>query len=159
MSGSGIKTSRQLRPIVKALQRSGKKVVFTNGCFDLLHTGHVRLFEFCRQKGDCLIVAVNSDRSVRAIKGSNRPIQPARDRAHLCAALHAVDYVVLFHERTPEKLIRFLRPDVLVKGGDWSNDQIVGREFVPQVIRFPVVKNRSTSALIERIVKRFHGTH
>jgi D-beta-D-heptose 7-phosphate kinase/D-beta-D-heptose 1-phosphate adenosyltransferase len=135
----------------------GRTVVFTNGCFDLLHAGHVKLLERAKQCGDLLIVGINSDRSVRALKGAGRPIVAVRERALLIAALESVDYVTVFNDATPQRLVKRLRPHVLIKGADWSADQIVGREIVHKaggrVIRIPLVKGYSTSQLIERIRK------
>jgi len=127
-------------------------VVFTNGCFDLLHTGHAKLLERAKRLGDLLVVGINSDRSVRAMmKGPGRPIVGQRDRAQLLAALESVDYVTIFNEPTPQQLIARLRPNVLIKGADWGASKIVGRELVQRVVRFPLVKGYSTSRLIERI--------
>jgi D-glycero-beta-D-manno-heptose 1-phosphate adenylyltransferase len=137
------------------LRREGLKVVFTNGVFDLLHPGHVRYLRAARSAGDALIVAVNSDRSVRANKGPNRPILPEKERAELLAALEPVDAVVIFDDETPGAIIDRLRPDVLVKGADWAADAIVGRETVEAgggvVIRIPIEQGWSTSAIIARI--------
>ena len=140
---------------VRAAQHRGERVVFTNGCFDLLHVGHVRSLEQARNLGDRLLVAVNRDASVRRIKGPSRPIVPERQRAELLAALACVDWVVLFGQTTPLSLIRALRPDVLAKGGDWRLDEIVGRREVEswggRVERLRVVPGARSSALIERI--------
>jgi rfaE bifunctional protein nucleotidyltransferase chain/domain len=137
------------------LQRAGKRIVFTNGCFDLLHLGHVRSLEEARSLGEHLIVAVNSDSSVRRAKGANRPILPARTRMELVAALACVDWVVGFRADTPIRLIEGLRPDVLAKGGDWSSESIVGRKEVEswggRVVRLRIVKGVRTSSLIEEI--------
>lgn len=134
---------------------AGKRIVFTNGVFDLLHPGHVRYLEAARAEGDVLIVGVNSDRSVAVVKGPGRPITPEAERAELLAALAVVDGVVIFDEETPAALIERLQPDVLVKGSDWPADQIVGRETVEgrggRVVRVPVVPGYSTTALLERI--------
>ncbi len=137
--------------IVRQAQRRGRRVVFTNGCFDLLHAGHAKLLERAKRLGDVLIVGLNSDRSVRALKGRRRPIIGQRDRALLLAALESVDYVTIFHDRTPQRLIARLRPDVLIKGADWGASQIVGSDLVRRVVRFPLVKGYSTTRLIERI--------
>jgi D-beta-D-heptose 7-phosphate kinase/D-beta-D-heptose 1-phosphate adenosyltransferase len=130
-------------------------VVFTNGCFDLLHPGHIETLEKARSLGDALVVGVNSDRSVQEMKGSGRPIVPQQDRAEVLAALACVDAVVIFDEPTPREIISALLPDVLVKGGDWASDQIVGREEVEgaggRVILVPVVEGYSTSAMVEKI--------
>ncbi|HEY5658889.1 MAG TPA: D-glycero-beta-D-manno-heptose 1-phosphate adenylyltransferase [Myxococcota bacterium] len=140
---------------VRSAQRRGERVVFTNGCFDILHVGHVRSLEQARGLGDRLIVAVNRDASVRRIKGASRPIVPERQRAELVAALECVDWVVLFGQTTPLSLIRALRPDVLAKGGDWRLDEIVGRREVEswggRVERLRVVPGSRSSALIERM--------
>ncbi|MDH3393789.1 MAG: D-glycero-beta-D-manno-heptose 1-phosphate adenylyltransferase [Desulfobulbaceae bacterium] len=133
----------------------GRKVVFTNGCFDILHTGHVTYLEAARSLGDCLIVGLNSDSSIKAIKGPERPINKEQDRARLLAALGCVDHVVLFEEETPIKVITALLPDVLIKGGDWAIDQIVGGKEVTEaggtVANIPLVADFSTTSLIERI--------
>jgi len=140
---------------VRNLQRAGKKVVFTNGCFDLLHVGHVRYLQEARELGDALVVGVNSDASVRRLKGPGRPLTPAKERAEILAALACVDFVTIFGSATPLQLIRALGPDILVKGGDWPVDAIVGREVVEghggKVIAIPFVKNRSTTAVIDKI--------
>jgi D-beta-D-heptose 7-phosphate kinase/D-beta-D-heptose 1-phosphate adenosyltransferase len=135
----------------------GRRVVFTNGCFDLLHTGHIRLLERARAEGDFLILGLNSDRSVGEIKGPGRPLLAAPERAAVLAALEAVDLVVAFDEATPLQLIEALRPDVLVKGADWAPDQVVGREAVERaggrVVRIDLVPERSTTRLLEQIKK------
>jgi D-beta-D-heptose 7-phosphate kinase/D-beta-D-heptose 1-phosphate adenosyltransferase len=140
---------------VRAAQRRGQRVVFTNGCFDLLHIGHVRSLQQARRLGDRLLVAVNGDASVRRLKGPARPFVPARQRAELLAALACVDWVVLFREDTPEGLIRALRPDVLAKGGDWRRDAIVGADLVEQrggrVVRLAQVPGVRSSRIAERI--------
>ncbi len=142
----------------RSLQRAGRRVVFTNGCFDLLHVGHVRYLQAARELGDALVVAVNSDASVRRLgKGRGRPVNPARDRAEVLAALAAVDYVTIFGDDTPLRLIRRVQPDVLVKGGDWSPGRIVGREVVEarggRVLSLPLVRGRSTTRTLARIRK------
>jgi len=131
--------------------RRGKTVVFTNGCFDLVHAGHLKVLEWAKRRGDLLVVGLNADASVRRLKGSRRPILPLSDRVALMASLKPVDFVTWFTEDTPRNLIRRLRPDVLVKGGDWSADRIVGREFVKKVARIPLMKGRSTTEIIEKI--------
>ena len=134
---------------------AGEKIVFTNGVFDLLHRGHVEYLEESRALGDRLVVGVNSDASVRRIKGPERPLVPAEERAELLQALACVDLAFIFDEETPERLIREVEPDVLVKGGDWRPDRIVGREFVEarggRVLNVPLREGLSTTALIERI--------
>jgi len=136
----------------------GARIVFTNGCFDLLHAGHVTLLERAKRHGDLLVVGLNSDRSVRALKGRGRPLVPQRDRARLLAALASVDYVIIFDQPTPSRVIARLLPDVLIKGADWAAGAIVGAEAVRRaggrVVRLPLVKGRSTSQLIARIRSR-----
>ena len=144
--------------VVRAAQRRGERVVFTNGCFDLLHVGHVRCLEAARRLGDRLVVGVNSDASVRRLKGPGRPVVPARRRAEVLAALACVDWVVIFGETTPLALIRSLRPAVLAKGGDWTLDTIVGRMDVEgwggRVVRLPELPGVRTTRLLARIRKR-----
>jgi len=139
---------------VRAAQRRGERVVFTNGCFDLLHVGHVRSLEQAAGLGDRLIVAVNRDASVRRLKGPSRPIVGERQRAELLAALACVDWVVLFGEPTPLQLIRALRPDVLAKGGDWRANEIVGgpdvKSWGGRVARLRVVPGVRSTILVER---------
>ena len=139
----------------EAERASGRRVVFTNGVFDVLHPGHTRYLADARALGDALIVAVNSDRSVRAQhKGSDRPITPEADRAELVAALTAVDAVVIFDDDTPLEIISAIQPDVLVKGADWASDAIVGRNVVEarggRVVRIPLAPGYSTTAILER---------
>jgi D-glycero-beta-D-manno-heptose 1-phosphate adenylyltransferase len=144
---------------IRSLQKDGKKVVFTNGCFDLLHVGHVRYLKAARELGDCLVVAINSDDSMRALKGSERPIVPEEQRAEILAALSCVDYVIIFQELDPFRLISLLQPDVLVKGGDWAPEQIVGREEVEarggKVLSLPLVEGIGTSAIISSILNKY----
>ena len=145
--------------VVSALtapRRQGQRVVFTNGCFDLMHVGHTRYLQAARDLGDLLVVGINTDRSVRSLnKGSDRPIVPEHQRAEVVAALACVDYVVLFDEPDPGRLITEIQPDVLVKGGDWTPDTIVGRETVEArggvVKTIPLVPGVSTTALVEKI--------
>jgi rfaE bifunctional protein nucleotidyltransferase chain/domain len=138
-------------------KRSGKRIVFTNGCFDILHPGHTRYLYSAKALGDYLLVAVNSDRSVKAIKGSQRPILPEGARAELLAALECVDSVIIFDEETPLRVIRELAPDVLVKGGDWSEAEIVGADVVKKaggkVKRIPYIEGYSTTEIIKNISK------
>jgi len=140
-----------------AWKAAGKVVVFTNGCFDLLHPGHVALFEAARAQGDVLVVGLNSDRSVRALKGEGRPLIPEQERAETLAALEAVDRVVVYDEDTPREIVTALAPDVLVKGADWAADAIVGREEVEaaggRVVRVELLPGRSTTAMVARIRK------
>jgi len=152
----------QLRTERGRLGRLGRRVVFTNGCFDLIHPGHIRYLQEARRLGDALIVALNSDRSVRELKGEKRPILDQNERAEVVAALGCVDYVTIFDEPTPREIIAALLPDVLVKGGDWGIDQIVGRQEVEacggEVLSLPFIEGCSTTDLIERIVRlNCHG--
>jgi rfaE bifunctional protein nucleotidyltransferase chain/domain len=136
-------------------KRNGKRVVFTNGCFDVLHPGHVRSLEAARGLGDCLIVGLNGDESVRALKGPGRPVIPASERAEILASLESVDAVVVFEDLTPQKAIASLLPDVLVKGADWPGNQIVGREEVEgaggKVVLVEVFQGYSTTEILKRI--------
>jgi len=141
--------------LVERLRESGRRVVFTNGVFDLLHPGHVRYLQKARALGDALIVGVNSDRSVRANKGAGRPVTPQAERVELLEALSAVDAVVIFDEETPHSIVTALQPDVLVKGADWAEDAIVGRDVVEarggSVVRMDIEPGYSTTAIIEKI--------
>ena len=150
-----IKGREELAQIIEGLKKEGKRIVFTNGCFDLLHAGHVTYLEKARGLGDVLVVGVNSDSSVRRIKGPGRPIVPLEQRMAVLAALEAVDYVVPFEENTPYELIALLRPHTLVKGGDWHPEEVVGRELVDEVRIIPYLEGVSTSRIIERILKGF----
>ena len=136
-------------------KRNGKRVVFTNGCFDVLHPGHIHSLEAARALGDCLIVGLNGDESVRALKGPDRPVIPAEERAEILASLESVDAVVVFEDLTPQKVIAALLPDVLVKGGDWPGNQIVGREEVEaaggRVVLVDAVPGYSTTQILKRI--------
>jgi rfaE bifunctional protein nucleotidyltransferase chain/domain len=148
-------TLSEAQALVSGLRAVGKTIVFTNGVFDLLHVGHLRYLQQARSLGDALIVGVNSDRSVRAIKGAGRPVTPQDERGEILASLACVDGVVVFDEETPHELIALLQPDVLVKGADWAADAIVGRDVVEarggRVVRIPIEGGHSTSALLERI--------
>ena len=151
-----IMTAARLVPVLKQARTQKKRIVFTNGCFDLMHIGHTRYLQAARALGDLLVVGVNSDASVRSLnKGSDRPIVPEAQRAEVLAALGCVDYVVIFSEPDPGELIASLQPDVLVKGGDWSINQIVGRETVEArggiVTTIPLVPGMSTTSLLQRI--------
>jgi len=141
--------------VAEDLRRRGRRIVFTNGCFDLLHIGHVRYLTAARDCGDCLIVGVNTDGSVHRIKGPSRPVTPEAERAEVLAALSCVDHVTLFDDDTPQRLIAAVRPHVLVKGADWAEADIVGAEAVRadggEVVRIPVVKDVSTTGIIARI--------
>jgi D-glycero-beta-D-manno-heptose 1-phosphate adenylyltransferase len=148
-------TTEQARRVVEELRACGKTIVFTNGVFDLLHVGHLRYLQQARSLGDALIVGLNSDRSVRAIKGPTRPITPEEERAEILEALACVDGVVIFDEDTPWEAISALQPDVLVKGADWAEDAIVGRDIVEarggRVVRVAIEPGHSTTGLIDRI--------
>jgi len=145
----------ELVELVGRESRGSRCIVFTNGCFDLLHPGHIRLLEEARSLGDVLVVGLNSDASVRQVKGASRPLVPERERAELLAALAAVDFVVIFGEPTPRALISRLLPDVLVKGEDWAADKIVGRAEVEaaggKVVRIPILPGYSTTAILRQI--------
>ena len=155
MRDAKVRSLRELLPLRRALARGGRTVVLTNGCFDLLHAGHVRLLRRARAEGDVLVVALNTDASVRRLKGPGRPIFPLRERLEVLAAFADVDYVTWFSEPTPRRIVAALRPDVLVKGGDWPVERIVGREVVQagggSVHSLPLLPGYSTTALIERI--------
>ncbi len=148
----------QLQITTAEAKRSGKKVVFTNGCFDLLHVGHLHLLREAKKLGDILIVGLNSDKSVKQIKGAGRPIVPEGERAELIAALEMVDYVTIFDEPEPLNLIRELEPDVLAKGGDWPEDKIVGKDLVEgfggRVAVIPFLNGHSTTDIIDEIIER-----
>lgn len=154
-----IRGREELHRIIKDLQAKRKRVVFTNGCFDLLHVGHIRYLEKARTLGDVLIVGLNTDRSVQTIKGPHRPILPEEERAEVLSGLWCVDYVTLFDEPTPLELITSLQPDVLVKGGDWAKETTVGREVVEEsggeVVILPFVEGSSSSNIIETILERY----
>lgn len=153
-----VKSLQELRPLLSILRSAGKKIVFTNGCFDLIHTGHTRYLAKARALGDVLVVAVNSDASVRTIKGKKRPINNENDRMETLAALEAVSYVTLFNEPDPHRIISELQPDVLVKGGDWPIDKIIGGDVVTarggQVVNIPYVEGASTTGIIEKILRQ-----
>ncbi|MCX5783838.1 MAG: adenylyltransferase/cytidyltransferase family protein [Elusimicrobia bacterium] len=129
-------------------KKLGKRVVFTNGCFDIIHRGHVRILEYAKGLGDVLVAGLNSDASVKKLKGPGRPINNQKDRAAVLAAFRAVDLVIIFGEETPEKLIKSLKPDILVKGADYKISQIVGRRFAAKVVRMPLVKGYCTTKII-----------
>jgi D-beta-D-heptose 7-phosphate kinase/D-beta-D-heptose 1-phosphate adenosyltransferase len=154
-----IKAKEDLRRIVNNLKAKGKRIVFTNGCFDLLHVGHIRYLEEAKALGDILVVGINSDRSVRNIKGPLRPILPEEERAEILSGLGCVDYITIFDEADPLELISSLQPRILVKGGDWTKETTVGKEVVErsggEVIILPFVQGASTSNLIEAILERY----
>jgi D-beta-D-heptose 7-phosphate kinase/D-beta-D-heptose 1-phosphate adenosyltransferase len=150
-----LKSLEELKSVALQAKARGQKIVFTNGCFDILHRGHLHLLREAKALGDLLIVAVNSDRSVQQIKGSARPVISEAGRAELIAALEMVDYVTLFDEIDPCRLIEEIRPDVLAKGGDWSRDQVIGGDIVErgggEVAVIPYMKGFSTTEIIERV--------
>ncbi|MCI0405873.1 MAG: D-glycero-beta-D-manno-heptose 1-phosphate adenylyltransferase [candidate division Zixibacteria bacterium] len=151
----GLVTLSALQKIVLRLKKRKKKIAFTNGCFDLLHAGHISLLQEAKRLGDILIIGLNTDRSVQKLKGKGRPVVPQKDRALVLSALRDVDYVVFFSEPTPLNFIQKLSPDVLVKGADYKNSQIVGADWVRaaggKVVRIPLVKGKSSSALFQRL--------
>lgn len=154
---SKLKTIQEIRLLAARLKKSGKKVVFTNGCFDILHVGHVRYLRQARALGNVLVLGLNRDSSVKGLKGSGRPVTDEKERAEVLSALEAVDYIVFFGDKTPEKLIRAVKPDFLVKGGDWKKENIVGAAFVEsyggKVLPLRSIKGYSTTKLIEKIKK------
>jgi rfaE bifunctional protein nucleotidyltransferase chain/domain len=156
-----ILTWEALKREVERLRGEGKKVAFTNGCFDILHVGHVQYLREARKAGDILILGLNSDASVRAIKGEKRPLVPQGERAEVVASLTAVDYVALFDEPTPLALIEYLRPDLLVKGGDWKEESVVGRDAVRswggRVVIVPMTEGVSTTNIVEKILRIYRG--
>ncbi len=151
-------TRAKLAEVVRKFHRRGEKVVFTNGCFDILHVGHVSYLEAARNKGDALVIGLNSDSSVRAIKGPKRPIVSQQERARVIAALDCVDYLTVFNEETPLALIKAVKPDVLVKGADWKGKKIVGADIVKKhggnVELIKYLPKFSTTKIIERIVEK-----
>lgn len=150
-----IKALLEIKEEIDRLRAKGKKIVFTNGCFDILHPGHARYLYAARELGDYLVVAVNSDSSIRAIKGDKRPVLPQDERTELLAALGCVDGVVIFDEQDPLKVIEYLMPDILVKGGDWKEEDIIGADAVKnaggEVRRVPFVSGFSTTNIIQKI--------
>ena len=159
MSGK-LKSFDEIGAIAASARSNNQKIVFTNGCFDLLHRGHVHLLRTAKGYGDLLIVGINSDKSVKAIKGANRPVLPQQDRTELIAAMEMVNYVVMFDEPDPYRLISSIRPDVLAKGGDWSKEKIIGADFVQEdggrVVVIPYIEGFSSTEIIERIQNN-HG--
>lgn len=159
MSSRKIKTLEEIVEIRAELRRRKKKLVFTNGCFDILHVGHVRILNQARNSGDVLVVGINSDSSVRKIKGKLRPVIPEEERAEVLAALASVDYVFIFADPTPQRIIDAIVPDVLVKGADWGVSDIIGHDTVLNaggtVQNLPLVEGVSTTAIIERVLESF----
>lgn len=147
----------ELLKIRKQLKQQKKKVVFTNGCFDILHSGHVYLFREAKKRGDVFMVAVNDDASVKKIKGASRPIFPLKERLEVLEAIEEIDYLTSFSEETPQKIIALLVPDVLVKGGDWKPEEVVGKAEIERaggkVVIIPYLKGQSSSEIIDRIIR------
>lgn len=154
-----IKTLSEIKKIIKSLKREGKKIVFTNGCFDIIHPGHIKLLKKAKSLGDILIVGLNKDKSISKLKGKNRPIMKEKYRAEILASFEMVDFVVLFGEETPEKLIKEIKPLILVKGADYKNKKVVEKEIVEKyggkIVFCPLVKNCSTSLIIKKIKEKF----
>ncbi len=145
-----------LKKKLDALRKEGKKIAFTNGCFDLLHVGHVRYLKEARKTADVLVLALNSDSSVQTIKGPKRPLVPEQERAEILSALECIDFITIFSESTPLELIGLLKPDVLIKGGDWAEEQVVGRNEIRQwggrVEIIPEVAGKSTTNIVDRVL-------
>ncbi len=150
MSKDKIVDRARLKDIISGFKSQGKKIVFTNGCFDIIHIGHIRYLREAKNLGDILIIGLNSDNSVSKIK-SGRPLIPEEQRAEVLSALYMVDYITIFNEETPYKLIKEIKPDVLVKGADWGKEAIVGRDIVKEVHTIPFVEGVSTSEIIKKI--------
>ena len=152
-----IRSLRELIPVRRKLRREGKTVIFTNGCFDLLHGGHIRLFREAKRRGDILVVALNTDASVRRLKGPSRPIFPLKERLEVLSAVADIDYLTWFAENTPRKIIAALLPDVLIKGGDWTPDEVVGKAEIEaaggRVVIVPYFKGHSSTSIIDRIIR------
>jgi len=148
-------TRRLASEIARQCRKEGRKVVFTNGCFDILHIGHLELLEAARNLGDILMVGLNSDDSVRRLKGPSRPLNNEKDRAHLLAALTVIDFIVIFKEDTPFELIKTIRPNILIKGGDYQPERIIGASFVEsyggRVVVFPLISRKSTTDLMNKL--------
>lgn len=146
-----------LQKKLETLRKKGKKIAFTNGCFDILHVGHVRYLREASKTGDVLVLALNSDSSVRSLKGEKRPLVPATERAEILAALEFIDFITIFDELTPLEVIKALKPDILIKGGDWREEKVVGREDVKKwngkVVIIPEVQGKSTTDIVEKILQ------
>ena len=152
---------KTLKNSLDILRREGKKIAFTNGCFDILHVGHVRYLREAKKTADVLILALNSDFSVRSIKGETRPLVPEEERAEILAALEFIDFITIFAELTPLDLINYLKPDIIIKGGDWPEDKVVGRDEVKKwggrVVLIPEIKGKSTTNIVEKIKTVYCG--
>ena len=152
-----------LKNELDALGKKGKKIAFTNGCFDILHIGHVRYLREAKKTADILVLALNSDASVKKIKGEKRPLVPQNDRAEIMAALEFIDFVTIFDETTPLELINLLKPDVLIKGGDWAEDKVVGRDEIKKwggkLTLIPEIKGKSTTSIVDKIRQLYSPTN
>ena len=148
-----------LKNKLEELRKEGKKIAFTNGCFDILHVGHIRYLREAKKTADILVLALNSDSSVRAIKGEKRPLMSEEERAEILAALEFIDFVTIFQELTPLELINYLKPDILIKGGDWPKEKVIGREEIKKwggrVAIIPEVEGKSTTNIVEKIKKMY----
>jgi rfaE bifunctional protein nucleotidyltransferase chain/domain len=148
-----------LKNKLEELRKEGKKIAFTNGCFDILHVGHIRYLREAKKTADILVLALNSDSSVRAIKGEKRPLMSEEERAEILAALEFIDFVTIFQELTPLELINYLKPDILIKGGDWPEEKVIGREEIKKwggrVAIIPEVEGKSTTNIVEKIKKMY----
>ena len=148
-----------LKDKLEELRKKGKKIAFTNGCFDILHVGHVRYLREAKKTADVLVLALNSDSSVRSLKGEERPLVPEKERAEILAAIEFIDFVTIFDELTPLELINYLKPDILIKGGDWPEEKVVGREEIKKwggrVAIIPEVEGKSTTNIVEKIKKLY----
>ncbi len=142
----------ELKTVIDSLKAKGKKIVFTNGCFDIIHVGHIRYLKEAKALGDVLVIGLNSDRSLSTIK-PNRPVNPENHRAEVLSSLEIIDYITIFDEETPYELIEFLQPDILVKGGDWKEEDIIGSDIVKETHSLPYIEGVSTSEIINRIKK------
>ena len=151
-----------LKNELDALRNNGKKIAFTNGCFDILHIGHVRYLREAKKTADILVLALNSDSSVKKIKGEKRPLVPQEDRAEIMAALEFIDFVTIFDETTPLELINLLKPDVLIKGGDWAEDKVVGRDEIKKwggkLTLIPEINGKSTTSIVDKIRQLYSPT-
>ena len=150
-----IQSQARLKGVIDKLRKQGGRIAFTNGCFDILHYGHIKYLQDAKGAGDVLVLGLNSDASVKRIKGKKRPVNRQIDRLRVLAALSCVDYITVFNQDTPLRLIKLLRPDILIKGGDWETDKIIGAEFVKsyggRVLTIPYLKGYSTTGLIARL--------
>ena len=155
-----IKKPVELKTIIQKLQEQGRRVAFTNGCFDILHFGHISYLENAKSITDILVVALNSDSSIKRIKGKSRPILKLKNRMSIIAALESVDFVTYFNQNTPNEIIKLLKPDILVKGGDWNKNSVVGKYVVEsyggRVIILPYIKGESTTKIIKMAANKHH---